>query len=166
MSVAPLLVGYTQALSSIQPMSSQNVQNPSTSNHKELWGCCIGTQTALAVERFVCQRRDCNGGSGSECIAISFCDAVAPYRLRFSAKIAIDFNSSPAFHGRATLLGRDRPPNSRDLPIRWHSFRPSRNYGHEQAWHDGNGHSRLQATPLGSSLTVPISDGKLVLGTW
>ncbi len=38
MSVAPLLVGYTQALSSIQPMSSQNVQNPSTSNHKELLG--------------------------------------------------------------------------------------------------------------------------------
>jgi len=43
---------------------------------------------------------------------------------------------------------------------------PSRNYGHEQAWHDGNGHSHLQATWLGASLTVPIADGKLVLGTW
>ena len=43
---------------------------------------------------------------------------------------------------------------------------PSRNYGHEQAWHDGNGHSHLQATLLGPSLTVPITDGKLVLGTW
>jgi len=43
---------------------------------------------------------------------------------------------------------------------------PSRNYGHEQAWHDGNGHSHLQATLLGSSLTVPIGNGKLVLGTW
>ncbi|MBI2925464.1 MAG: YjbQ family protein [Verrucomicrobia bacterium] len=43
---------------------------------------------------------------------------------------------------------------------------PSRNYGHEQAWHDGNGHSHLQATWLGPSLTVPIRDGKLVLGTW
>jgi secondary thiamine-phosphate synthase enzyme len=43
---------------------------------------------------------------------------------------------------------------------------PSRTYGHEQAWHDGNGHSHLQATLLGPSLTVPISDGKLVLGTW
>ena len=43
---------------------------------------------------------------------------------------------------------------------------PSRNYGHEQAWHDGNGHSHLQATLLGPSLSVPISDGKLVLGTW
>jgi secondary thiamine-phosphate synthase enzyme len=43
---------------------------------------------------------------------------------------------------------------------------PSRNYGHEQAWHDGNGHSHLQATLLGFSLTVPVSEGKLVLGTW
>lgn len=43
---------------------------------------------------------------------------------------------------------------------------PSRNYGHEQAWHDGNGHSHLQATLLGPSLTVPVADGKLLLGTW
>ena len=43
---------------------------------------------------------------------------------------------------------------------------PSRDYGHERAWHDGNGHSHLQATLLGPSLTVPIKDGKLVLGTW
>ena len=43
---------------------------------------------------------------------------------------------------------------------------PSRNYGHEQTWHDGNGHSHLQATLLGPSLTVPIGDGKLILGTW
>jgi secondary thiamine-phosphate synthase enzyme len=43
---------------------------------------------------------------------------------------------------------------------------PSRSYGHEQAWHDGNGHSHLQATLLGASLTVPIADGKLALGTW
>lgn len=43
---------------------------------------------------------------------------------------------------------------------------PNRNYGHEQAWHDGNGHSHLQATLLGPSLTVPVVDGKLALGTW
>lgn len=43
---------------------------------------------------------------------------------------------------------------------------PSPNYGHEQAWHDGNGHSHLQATLLGPSLTVPISNGAPVLGTW
>jgi len=43
---------------------------------------------------------------------------------------------------------------------------PSRSYGHEQAWHDGNGHSHLQATLLGPSLTVPVTEGKPVLGTW
>ena len=45
-------------------------------------------------------------------------------------------------------------------------FPPSRDYGHERAWHDGNGHSHLQATMLGPDLTVPIRDGKLVLGAW
>ena len=43
---------------------------------------------------------------------------------------------------------------------------PSRDYGHERAWHDGNGHSHLQATLLGPSLSVPVRDGRLVLGTW
>ena len=43
---------------------------------------------------------------------------------------------------------------------------PSRKYGHEQTWHDGNAHSHLQATMLGPSLTVPITNGKLELGTW
>ncbi len=45
-------------------------------------------------------------------------------------------------------------------------FPPSLSYGHERAWHDGNGHSHLQATTLGASITVPIKDRKLVLGTW
>src|SRR5438309_1446027 len=40
---------------------------------------------------------------------------------------------------------------------------PSREYGHEKAWHDGNGHSHLQATMLGPALTVPVREGGLVL---
>jgi secondary thiamine-phosphate synthase enzyme len=43
---------------------------------------------------------------------------------------------------------------------------PSRNYGHEQRWHDANGHSHLQATLLGPSVTVPIAAGQPLLGTW
>ncbi len=43
---------------------------------------------------------------------------------------------------------------------------PSRDYGHEQTWHDGNGHSHLQATLLGPGLAVPVGEGKLLLGTW
>ncbi len=59
------------------------------------------------------------------------------------------------------------PGLQRDLPqLLDRLIPPSREYGHEQAWHDGNGHSHLQATWLGPSLTVPIADGTLVLGTW
>lgn len=45
-------------------------------------------------------------------------------------------------------------------------FPPSRDYGHERAWHDGNGHSHLQATTLGPSISVPVAAGRPVLGTW
>jgi secondary thiamine-phosphate synthase enzyme len=59
------------------------------------------------------------------------------------------------------------PGLQQDLPTMLDKiFPPSHEYGHEQAWHDGNGHSHLQATMLGPSLTVPVKDGKLVLGTW
>jgi secondary thiamine-phosphate synthase enzyme len=57
-------------------------------------------------------------------------------------------------------LGRDLPDILDEL------MPPGRDYGHEQAWHDGNGHSHLQATMLGPSLTVPVADGRPVLGTW
>ena len=39
-------------------------------------------------------------------------------------------------------------------------------YEHEKRWHDGNGHSHVRASLIGPSLTVPIKDGKLTLGTW
>ena len=43
---------------------------------------------------------------------------------------------------------------------------PNPDYGHERAWHDGNGHSHLQATVLGPGLSLPFADGRPVLGTW
>ncbi len=43
---------------------------------------------------------------------------------------------------------------------------PSLDYGHERQWHDGNGHSHLQATLMGPELTVPVAAGRLLLGTW
>lgn len=39
-------------------------------------------------------------------------------------------------------------------------------YGHERMWHDGNGHSHVKASLVGPSLTVPFSNGNLMLGTW
>lgn len=59
------------------------------------------------------------------------------------------------------------PGLERDLPeVLDKLLPPSRHYGHEMAWHDGNGHSHLQATILGPGITVPVNDGQLVLGTW
>jgi secondary thiamine-phosphate synthase enzyme len=59
------------------------------------------------------------------------------------------------------------PGLQRDLPdILDELMPPGRDYGHEQTWHDGNGHSHLQATTLGPSLTVPVAEGRPVLGTW
>ena len=43
---------------------------------------------------------------------------------------------------------------------------PGLEYAHEKAWHDGNGHSHVQAALLGPSIVVPIRGGKLRLGTW
>jgi secondary thiamine-phosphate synthase enzyme len=59
------------------------------------------------------------------------------------------------------------PGLQEDLPAMLDKLMPpSRDYGHERAWHDGNGHSHLQATTLGPSITVPVKEGRLVLGTW
>ena len=59
------------------------------------------------------------------------------------------------------------PGLERDLPaILDKLIPPSRSYGHEQAWHDGNGHSHVQASLLGPSLTAPVAEGRPVLGTW
>ena len=46
----------------------------------------------------------------------------------------------------------------------WAPF--GRNWSHHQTWGDDNGGSHLRAALLGPSLSVPVRDGKLLLGTW
>jgi secondary thiamine-phosphate synthase enzyme len=43
---------------------------------------------------------------------------------------------------------------------------PKREYAHDQAWGDGNGHSHVRAALLGASLSVPFVQSHLTLGTW
>ena len=40
------------------------------------------------------------------------------------------------------------------------------NYEHDRAWGDGNGYSHVRAAFLKPSLSIPIQDGKLLLGAW
>ena len=39
-------------------------------------------------------------------------------------------------------------------------------YEHEETWHDDNGHSHVRASILGPSLSIPIVNGEMTLGTW
>lgn len=43
---------------------------------------------------------------------------------------------------------------------------PDRDYRHHLRWGDDNGHAHLRAALLGPSLSIPILDGRLTLGTW
>lgn len=39
-------------------------------------------------------------------------------------------------------------------------------YQHDLRWHDGNGYAHVRSALLGPSITVPVVDGALELGTW
>ena len=39
-------------------------------------------------------------------------------------------------------------------------------YHHDRRWGDGNGFSHLRAALLGPSVTIPVTGGRLLLGTW
>ncbi|GAB4230617.1 MAG: secondary thiamine-phosphate synthase enzyme YjbQ [Acidobacteriota bacterium] len=43
---------------------------------------------------------------------------------------------------------------------------PTLEYHHEMTWHDGNGFSHVRASLLKPSLTIPLANGRLRLGTW
>ncbi|HTQ09714.1 MAG TPA: secondary thiamine-phosphate synthase enzyme YjbQ [Fimbriimonadaceae bacterium] len=54
-----------------------------------------------------------------------------------------------------------------DMPAALERVAPrDAHYAHEATWHDDNGHSHIRASMIGPSLTVPVVDGRLTLGTW
>jgi secondary thiamine-phosphate synthase enzyme len=54
-----------------------------------------------------------------------------------------------------------------DIPSAMERIAPrSAHYEHEQAWHDGNGHSHVRSSLVGTSFCFPIQRGKLMLGRW
>ncbi|HEX7621478.1 MAG TPA: secondary thiamine-phosphate synthase enzyme YjbQ [Anaerolineales bacterium] len=54
-----------------------------------------------------------------------------------------------------------------DLRRMFEELLPSeREYAHNSTWDDGNGHSHMRASLLGSSLTVPFVGKTMTLGTW
>jgi secondary thiamine-phosphate synthase enzyme len=54
-----------------------------------------------------------------------------------------------------------------DLPEFFERIIPSgRTYHHDATWGDGNGFSHLRASLIGPSLSIPVSEGAMTLGTW
>jgi secondary thiamine-phosphate synthase enzyme len=54
-----------------------------------------------------------------------------------------------------------------DLKIALEKITPSDiPYQHDKAWGDGNGFSHVRAALMKPSLTIPVVDGKMSLGTW
>jgi len=39
-------------------------------------------------------------------------------------------------------------------------------YEHDERWGDGNGYAHVRAAVIGPSLHIPISGGRMTLGTW
>ena len=95
-------------------------------------------------------------------ITAEVADVVARSRIRSGTVQVFNVGSTGAI---GTI--EFEPGLERDLPeLLDRLIPPNPNYGHEQACHDGNGHSHLQATWLGPSISVPVSDARPVLGTW
>lgn len=54
-----------------------------------------------------------------------------------------------------------------DLPEALERIAPQNiEYKHDEMWHDGNGYAHVRAAIMGNSLTIPLIDGALQLGTW
>lgn len=54
-----------------------------------------------------------------------------------------------------------------DLPEALDRIAPANiEYHHDETWHDGNGYAHVRASIMGNSLSIPLIDGALQLGTW
>ena len=54
-----------------------------------------------------------------------------------------------------------------DLPEALEKIAPQDvEYHHDETWHDGNGYAHVIAAIMGNSLSIPLIDGALQLGTW
>jgi secondary thiamine-phosphate synthase enzyme len=59
------------------------------------------------------------------------------------------------------------PGLTKDFPAMLERISPKDvKYEHQKTWNDDNGRSHVKAALVGPSLTVPFSEGRLMVGTW
>jgi secondary thiamine-phosphate synthase enzyme len=74
--------------------------------------------------------------------------------------------SNPGSTGGLTTIEYE-PGLLNDLPELLEKLIPSNIfYDHDKTWGDGNGHAHLRSALIGTSISLPIINGKLVLGKW
>ena len=55
----------------------------------------------------------------------------------------------------------------KDIPEILNQIAPmDRTYQHDATWGDGNGYAHVRAALVGSSLTIPFKEKRMLLGTW
>ncbi len=69
-----------------------------------------------------------------------------------AALTTLEYEPGLVDHDIATAMERIAPQDAR--------------YEHEETWHDDNGHSHVRASTVGPSLALPITGGRIPLGTW
>jgi secondary thiamine-phosphate synthase enzyme len=73
----------------------------------------------------------------------------------------------PGSTGAVTTIEYEPGLCEYDLPEALNRIAPKNaKYMHHLRWGDDNGHSHVRASIIGPSLTIPIKNGKLLLGTW
>jgi len=97
--------------------------------------------------------------------------------LDLTKAVEDSINSSGILNGTATIFTPSatsgittlefEPGCVKDLQRVFDEIIPlDREYAHNLRWGDGNGHSHARAALVKPSLTIPIVDGKMTLGTW
>jgi len=72
----------------------------------------------------------------------------------------------PGSTGAVTTIEYE-PGLMKDMPAALERIAPrDEYYHHHETWHDYNGHSHVRASIIGPSLTIPITNGEIVHGTW
>lgn len=72
----------------------------------------------------------------------------------------------PGSTGAVTTIEFE-PGLLKDLPEFFERIAPSgKGYHHDATWGDGNGFSHVRAALLGPSVSIPVSKGRMTLGTW
>jgi len=72
----------------------------------------------------------------------------------------------PGSTGSITTIEYE-PGLKKDFPRVLQKIAPKEeHYDHHETWHDDNGHSHVRASLMGPSLSIPITDRKIIHGTW